>query len=103
GGTTRSSPRDMEARPYPPYADVRSQAFAPSEYCAAVQQTQIRLNRNRRAKISSQFSFGCFASRALRFSAAVDVLTFSGLIFFRLLPTSLRTSKINNARSRPAA
>jgi hypothetical protein len=57
-----------------------SAAFTSSKYYAAMRQTQIRLNQNRLKKISSQFDFGCFGLGSLRFSAAVDVITFFGLI-----------------------
>jgi hypothetical protein len=70
---------------------------------AAMQQTQIRLNQTRAEKISSQVAFDCFGLRSLRFSPASDVLTFLCLTLFRLLQSSLKTSKINNARSRLAA
>jgi hypothetical protein len=56
-----------------------ARALASSEYRAAMRRTQIRLNQNRCEKISSQFDFGCFSWHSLRFSAAVDVLTFLGL------------------------
>jgi len=62
---TVTFPYDVAARP---------SAFAASEYCAAMQQTQIRLNRNLSTKVSSQFAFDCFAWGALHFSRTVDVL-----------------------------
>jgi hypothetical protein len=68
-------------------------AFALLEYFAATQRTQIRLNQKRSGKNPSQFAFDCFALGSLRFSAAVDVLTFFGLIFFRLQGSSLETSE----------
>jgi hypothetical protein len=39
-----------------------------------MQRTQIRLNQNPVKNISSEFDFGRFGSRSLRFSGAVNVL-----------------------------
>jgi hypothetical protein len=60
---------------------------------AATQRTQIRLIRTHAKKISSQFGFDCFDTRSLRFSPAVDVLTFFRLILVRPQASSLETSK----------